>query len=164
MNSLEITPCTNVEIEKVVQLGEIIWREHYSPIIGINQVNYMLEKFQSFEAIQTQSKEGYLYSLITLSGKCIGYFSTQPRGNSLFISKVYILKEYRGNGYFKIIMDHIAKFALKEKLDSLTLTVNKYNKDSIEIYLKKGFVIVESAIFDIGNGYIMDDYIMEWKF
>ena len=41
------------------------------------------------------------------------------------------------------------------------LTVNKGNTDSIAVYLKSGFVVREEAVFDIGSGYVMDDYVME---
>ncbi len=49
-------------IPVVESLAYSIWREHYTPIIGRHQVEYMLEKFQSKEALLNQiEKEGYIY-------------------------------------------------------------------------------------------------------
>jgi hypothetical protein len=37
--------------------------------------------------------------------------------------------------------------------------VNKYNKAK-DFYLHNGFEIAESVVVQIGNGYVMDDFIM----
>ena len=44
---------------------------------------------------------------------------------------------------------------------SISLTVNKYNTDSIKAYEKMGFEKIDSVVMDIGNGYVMDDYVMK---
>ena len=165
MSLLSISSCeTTQDISNIVILGDEIWREHYTPIIGENQVTYMLDKFQSNEAIKSQINEGYLYFLLKEGNINIGYFSVQRRDKTLFLSKVYIQKKHRGKGYFQKTMNHVTTLAHREFCTSISLTVNKYNTNSINIYLNKGFKIMESAVFAIGNGYVMDDYVMELKF
>ena len=39
--------------------------------------------------------------------------------------------------------------------------VNKNNKDAIEKYIHLGFKQIDFVVPDIGNGYVMDDYVME---
>lgn len=151
---------SNQQIDSVVILGREIWTEHYAPIIGMDQVNYMLDKFQSAKAIKNQLNEGYIYYIINNGKKDIGYLSVQPRNNKLFLSKIYIHKTQRGNNYFSIALNYIENLARKANLKIIELTVNKYNKHSISIYQAKGFKVISSEVFDIGNGYVMDDYVM----
>lgn len=162
MTKLVIHPVkTTTDVESVVNLGNEIWKEHYSPIIGKDQVEYMLEKFQSTEAINNQLEEGYLYFLLMLNNDEIGYLSIQPRENLLFLSKVYLLKSFRGRGFFTSVLLFIENLAADLKVDKIQLTVNKHNSKTISAYQAKGFTNIKSAVFDIGNGFVMDDYIME---
>lgn len=120
----------------------------------------MLNKFQSVEAIQKQVQEGYEYYLIYDGDKAVGYFSFLPEKEGLFLSKIYVLAKMRGQGFGKKAMQFIAEQALQRGLESIRLTVNKYNTVSIEAYLKMGFVKTRAVVFDIGEGFVMDDYEM----
>ncbi len=143
-------------------LAREIWEEHYTPIIGKDQVDYMLDKFQSAQAISKQIKtEGYIYYLAKVGNDYIGYIGVKPKENELFLSKIYVKALYRGKGYGKALMNIIIETAEKKKLASITLTVNKNNLNSIRAYKKMGFKRIDSIVTDIGNGFVMDDYIME---
>ncbi len=142
-------------------LASVIWTEHYSPIIGVDQVNYMLKKFQSTAVMQQQIEEGYRYVAVFNEKELIGYFSVQPRDEHLFLSKAYLQKESRGFGVFSQMLNEIIATADTLQKQAIELTVNKYNSNSIAIYQAKGFEITQSAVFDIGNGYVMDDYVMK---
>ena len=152
------------EITAIVELGRRIWTEHYTPIIGLDQVNYMLDKFQSFEAITKQiQEEEFEYYQINSEEQLIGYIAVQQREDALFLSKIYIQKDQRGKGIGKEAMDFIFNRASELHCKLIRLTVNKYNSDTIKAYEKIGFQNMGPAVFDIGNGYIMDDYIMEYS-
>ncbi len=162
MNEINIIGVnTTSEINQVVDLGDEIWKEHYTPIIGSEQVNYMLEKFQSVPAVQNQIQDGYSYFLIRNNKVNIGYLSVQPRENVLFLSKIYLLKNFRGLGLFSFALKFIEEIAIDQKLSIMQLTVNKHNTKSISAYEAKGFIKIKSAVFDIGNGFVMDDFVME---
>jgi ribosomal protein S18 acetylase RimI-like enzyme len=148
-------------IKIVEALAIEIWTEHYTPIIGENQVKYMLETFQSEKAITSQIKDGYFYYLIGDKENYFGYFSFIIKNNHIFLSKIYIKSEYRGRGFGKKIMDFVEKTALENNLAEIVLTVNKNNLSSIKSYEKYGFVIDKEIVTDIGNGFFMDDYLMK---
>lgn len=152
---------TRMEIAEVEALGKTIWTQHYTPIIGEDQVRYMLNKFQSIDAITNQLNEGYRYYLIQNNNISIGYISVQKREDSLFLSKFYILDTERGKGFGKKAMQYLISLGQELDCESISLTVNKYNKNSIEAYKSFGFTISEAVVFDIGEGYVMDDYRME---
>jgi len=46
----------------------------------------------------------------------------------------------------------------------LTLNVNKDNQKAIDFYRSQGFVEVYKEVIDIGNGFVMDDVVMELNF
>lgn len=152
----------NSDIKIVSELAKEIWTEHYTPIIGIDQVNYMLEKFQSKKAIEDQTLlSNYKYFIIYNETTPIGYLSIKKEETSLFLSKIYIKATSRGEGIGKTAMSFIENQAKTLNCKKIYLTVNKYNTNSIKAYQKIGFNKIEELVIDIGNGYIMDDYKME---
>lgn len=149
------------QIASVAALAEEIWHEHFTPIIGKSQVEYMLEMFQSEQAIGEQVKNGFLYYLVKTNNRDVGYFGVYQTDEGLLLSKFYIRSSERGKGLGRRAMIFIESLAKERNVTRIILTVNKYNTDTIEAYKKLGFQITESIVQDIGNGFIMDDYRME---
>lgn len=151
------------EIAEVSQLAAKIWHEYYVAIITVEQIDYMIGKFQSVAAIADQiQRQGYSYFLIQPEYSApVGYISVREEGDKLFLSKFYISKEHRGRGYASQTMAFLEQRCKDKALSSIWLTVNRYNESSIAIYEKKGFRIVREQAADIGNGFVMDDFIME---
>lgn len=162
---IEITIARDVDIEKLAQLAKEIWEEHFTSIIGSEQVAYMVDKFQSKTAITNQIlHEGYAYYKIVEEGQLIGYMGVVFSEKETFLSKLYIKEAARGKGYASFALKFLQLLCKERDCHSLWLTCNKYNKDTIAKYEKMGFVIFESAVSDIGNGYVMDDYYMRKTF
>ncbi len=150
------------QIDEVVKLAHLIWTEHYTPIIGEEQVAYMLGHFHSKQQIQKQiAHQNYSFYLIIDNGQPVGYFGFQLQENELFLSKLYILSKVRGRGLGKQATNFILQSARREHKHKVYLTVNKYNYGSIEAYYKIGFKKVKELCVDIGRGYKMDDYQLE---
>jgi GNAT superfamily N-acetyltransferase len=152
---------SDIDCQLVAELGDVIWREHYTPIIGSAQVEYMLDHFQSITAIKKQIAEGVHYYLVENEDENVGYLSFYPKEEALFISKIYVLSDQRGKGLGKGAIGFIENNATDLGLDTLRLTVNKFNTNSITSYEKMGFFKKEAVVIDIGGGFVMDDYVME---
>ena len=152
---------TEAQIETVARLAFEIWNQHFTPIIGKAQVDYMVEKFQSKRAISEQIEQGYSYYLIRADGDYIGYTGICPKDDELFLSKLYLRASQRGKGYGRKVVEFLEDLARDKGLGKITLTVNKNNTDTIKAYEKFGFVNLGVLVQDIGNGFIMDDYKME---
>ncbi len=159
-----ISVLTAQQIEAVAVLAWKIWIEHYVPLIGKEQVEYMLHTFQSKQAIADQIKNGHLYFLIMESDRPVGYLSVHPRNEELFLSKLYVVSSERNKGFGKAAVLFCQKIAQDRSLDKITLTVNKMNRNSIDAYLRLGFRNQGPILQDIGNGFVMDDYKMEKVF
>jgi len=155
---------TQRDIEDVAALAHRIWKQHYVPIIGLAQVEYMLERFQSASAIAQQIEAGHEYFLIhpTDDVGAVGYMDVviQPSANKLFLSKLYVADEVRGRGFGRQLFDHAIMLARQRKLATLWLTVNKFNP-SLHIYLQWGMVNTGSIVKGIGGGFVMDDFQLE---
>jgi len=152
-------------IHLVETLAREIWPASYVPIIGQAQVDYMLDKFQSQEAIAHQiQQEGYEYYLIFFDEQALGYFAFQERSDALFLSKIYVRADRRGKGYGKSAIRFIEGVGKERGLLRITLTVNKNNVLAVRAYERYGFKNLGSVIQEIGQGFIMDDYQMEKHF
>ena len=152
------------DIERIAALAAEIWREHYTDMIGAGQVEYMLENFQSAEAITRQiENEGYRYFVAEEDGDFLGYGALQMSADSnrLFLSKFYVRKSARGRGIGRQLLRYaVSCFDVKPAM-TVWLTVHKGNVASLAAYEKLGFTLAGDFVIDIGNGYVMDDYRLE---
>lgn len=152
---------TEDEIQRAAMLAKEIWQQHFTPIIGADQVAYMLDKFQSAKAMKRQiEQEGYTYLMAVEDGIPVGYTGFKREQERMFLSKLYVKKEYRNKGISRLMFEEIRKRS--EGLKSIYLTVNKYNDRTIAIYHHMGFVQIDDVVTDIGGGFVMDDYILEF--
>ena len=156
-----ILATTQQQFKDISALADVIWREHYTPIIGGDQVDYMIKNYQSAEAMYSQYIDGYQYFMVYYNNQLVGYLSFKKQEDSLFLSKIYVSKDFRGKKIGKAAMLFVQEKAMSMHCKSITLGVNRFNVNSIAAYEKMGFKNVGEMITDIGNGFIMDDYKME---
>lgn len=155
---------TREQIADVANLAREIWTEHYVSIIGQDQVDYMLAKFQSEGAIAAQLAKGHEYYTVSPgAGEVVGYMAIVPdeaTGTAL-ISKLYVKKSWRAHGVGHWMIEHIEALCRERRIGSLWLTVNKSNTHSIAWYMRQGFKNAGSVVQDIGGDFVMDDYRLE---
>lgn len=161
----------NVEFEKVIikkqieilaQTADIVWHDAFKNILSLNQIDYMVDKFQSYNSLFVAITENnYHYYLIKESNVVLGYTGLQEQEKKLFLSKLYILSQYRGKHIASKTFEFIENLAKEKKLKSIYLTANKHNYHAIEVYKHKGFTKIKDLVTDIGNGFVMDDYVFE---
>ncbi len=152
---------TKQHFEDIAALADIIWREHYIPIIGVEQVNYMVKNYQSADAMYSQYNDGYIYFKVHHNNQFVGYISIKKQDDSLFLSKIYVSKDFRGQKIGKSAMEFVQSKAIEMNCKSINLAVNRFNINSIKAYEAMGFKTIGETITDIGNGFFMDDYKME---
>ena len=160
--NIEIKKISEDEIPILSELATSILREHFDPIIGKAQNDYMLDKFQSISAIKKQFKKSYLYYWVKYENKNIGFLAFFPVENKLYLSKFYLLKEYRGKKISRKMLEFLVNYAKDKKLKSIYLNVNKHNDLAVNVYKHLGFIIIREEKNDIGNGFYMDDFVFEY--
>ena len=147
----------------VERLARQIWTEHFGPMIGMRQVEYMLKKFQCASVIKQYLMEGCKYYLVDLDGEPVGYAGIWVKADKgeLFLSKLYLLSAHRGHGIGRQMMAFVKGMARDNGLKKIILNTNKKNIDTIRFYEKAGFVNKGSEVIDLGGGFVADDWLME---
>ena len=162
MLDLKLISASAKDVDTINRLAILIWNQYYIDIISQNQINYMLDLMYSpknlSEKIINKNEDFYL---IQKQNNYIGFLSVQnKKENSWFLNKFYINQDFASNGIGSKIFNELKEMLSIEKL---RLTVNRQNFKSINFYFKNGFKIDHVEDFDIGNGFVMNDFVMLWE-
>lgn len=162
MQDLKLISASAKDVDTINRLAILIWNQYYIDIISQNQINYMLDLMYSpknlSEKIINKNEDFYL---IQKQNNYIGFLSVQnKKENSWFLNKFYINQDFASNGIGSKILNELKEMLSVEKL---RLTVNRQNFKSINFYFKNGFKIDHVEDFDIGNGFVMNDFVMLWE-
>jgi ribosomal protein S18 acetylase RimI-like enzyme len=150
------------EFKIIEKLAIEIFHEVYDPIIPAEHTDYFLKEFQSENAIGNQiENENFSYYLLIFDTKNVGYLGIQKLNRKLILSKIYILESFRGLKIGKAALEFVNYFAIENRMEKIELIVNRKNKNTIDIYMKKGFRIMESIVNSFPNGHSVEDYKME---
>jgi ribosomal protein S18 acetylase RimI-like enzyme len=143
-------------------LAAEIWRAYYPPIIGAAQVEYMLGWMYSAETIARELSDGVLWELVALEARPVGFLSVTPAAadGHAKLNKLYLLPALHGQGHGRTMIERACTLARDHGATELHLQVNKNNIRALRAYERAGFHRVRQAVFDIGGGYVMDDYIL----
>jgi len=157
---IEFISCTPQHILIIQQLADKIWRKHYPSIITIEQIDYMLDKMYSAESLAEQMNNGHRFTILKIDGLAVGFVAVSKKAERhCFIHKLYVDTTQHRKGLGKLLLDKVE--ADYRDAECFSLTVNRQNFKAINFYFKNGFVIDEVADFEIGNGFIMNDFVMK---
>ncbi|TCD12842.1 GNAT family N-acetyltransferase [Pedobacter frigidisoli] len=154
------------DIEMIREIAAATWPSAYLDIIGQNQIDYMLDKMYNKGELLKQFMEGHIF-LIAEEGTqeygFAGYSIIDHEARIYKLHKLYVLPTAHGKGVGKLLINEVFNQVKAAGGSALQLNVNKSNKAK-DFYSKAGFTLKESVKLDIGGGYFMDDYVMEYQF
>ena len=160
---MQIVEATTDHIYNIQVLSNVIWPATFSNILSQEQISYMMDMMYSTSALEKQINElNHHYLLAEEDGEYLGYLSYELnyKGTPITkIHKIYVLPSIQGKGVGRLFIDAVSKLALKNNNTLLSLNVNRYNK-AIDFYKRMGFDFFTSENIDIGNGFLMEDYVM----
>lgn len=154
------------DIEIIMDIAAATWPSTYLDIIGQAQIDYMLDKMYNKGELLKQFMEGHIFLIAEEGENQFGFAGYSIIGHDARIyklHKLYVLPSAHGKGVGKILINEVFNQVKDAGGSALQLNVNKHNKAK-DFYLKGGFTIKESVKLAIGEGYFMDDYVMEYKF
>lgn len=154
------------DIEIIRDIAAATWPSAYLEIIGQAQIDYMLNKMYNRGELIKQLMEGHIFLIAEEGSNQYGFAGYSIIGHEERIyklHKLYVLPSAHGKGVGKILINEVFNQVKDAGASALQLNVNKNNKAK-NFYMKAGFIIKESIKLDIGEGYFMDDYVMEYKF
>nr|WP_315239054.1 GNAT family N-acetyltransferase [uncultured Flavobacterium sp.] len=153
-------------IKTIQEITYTTWPITYGKILSEEQLDYMLDLFYSDEALNNQlDKKEQLFYMISEDETTLGFIGIEHHYKNepvTRIHKIYLLPETQGKGIGKKVIVEIQKLALENNSSSLSLNVNRFNS-ALSFYKKIGFEVIDEVNIDIGNGYLMEDYVMEKK-
>jgi GNAT superfamily N-acetyltransferase len=160
--SLVIRPVGVDEIPALRALAERIWRVSYAVMLTPAQIDYMLAWMYAPETIAREMAEGVIWESAWLGAELVGFHSCAPERASrrLKLNKLYLLPEYQGRGLGQQLLARVHQLAAQAGVRQVWLQVNKQNARAIGAYRRAGYAVERSAVFDIGGGFVMDDFIM----
>jgi diamine N-acetyltransferase len=160
--NLQLVLATEENISSIQSMADVIWRDHYPEIIGMEQVEYMLGRFYSTDGMLQQMRDGQQFYRVLVDGNPLGFLAIEARGEgSYFLNKLYIDTREQRRGLGRAIWE--ALLLLLTDMRAMRLQVNRQNYKAINFYFKVGFVIERVADFDIGDGYFMNDFVMLYQ-
>ncbi|MDP4208699.1 MAG: GNAT family N-acetyltransferase [Bacteroidota bacterium] len=151
------------DIPKIQELARETWELCYKTILTPAQIEYMLEMMYSQAVIDREMGSGVIWELVELNNEAVGFVSFAKSGDETKLNKLYLKPALQGKGVGNRSLMHVVDCARSNGSEKVYLTVNKHNATAIKAYERAGFVRTDSKVFDIGNGYVMDDYIYTFK-
>ena len=145
------------DIPTIQEIAEEAWRPTYGPILTEEQTLYMIPMMYASEVLIPQIG---LFSVLEVDDVAIGYCAFEKQTDTEGkLHKLYLRPSLKQKGAGTFIINQINQQARNLGLQSIYLNVNKLNS-AVDFYLKKGFIKERELVLDIGNGYVMDDYVM----
>jgi ribosomal protein S18 acetylase RimI-like enzyme len=111
------------------------------------------------------AEQNHRFLLAQEAAQCLGYLSYETNYRGLpktKIHKVYILPQAQGLGIGQLLFERVYELAAAHHNPTVTLNVNRNNR-AIRFYEKQGFVKIAEENIDIGQGFLMEDAVMEKK-
>lgn len=154
------------DIPLLRNLAQASWQTAYAEILSAGQICYMLENMYSEAALKADfENSNYRYFILEAEEKSVGFmgFEYNFLPGTTKLHRLYLLEEERGKKIGENALKFLKDKAVQAGQKRLVLNVNK-NNPARQFYERQGFAVFDEGIFDIGNGYVMDDYLMELKF
>ncbi len=154
---------TKNDIPKIQELANKSWNSAYRNILSQEQIDYMLKQMYSEQEISNHmDNPNYQYYLILkdeMAGGFIG-FEFHYENATTKLHRIYLLEDFKGQGLGKAAINFLKEKTSETSDKRIILNVNK-NNPAKQMYESQGFTTYKEGIFDIGNGYVMDDFLME---
>lgn len=162
---MEMIKATEKDIPAIQDLAKRSWENAYAEILSGEQMEYMLSTMYSASEIEEQLQNPrYHYYLIKDEGDdvlagFIGY-ENGYEGRTTKLHRIYLVPESKGKGMGKYGLEFLKEKVAEYGDERIILNVNKYNP-ARNFYESQGFSVYDEGVFDIGSGFVMDDYLME---
>ncbi|MBN8759002.1 MAG: GNAT family N-acetyltransferase [Thiobacillus sp. 65-69] len=148
------------DIDAIAALARQVWQATYPPLISQAQIDHMLAERYAAERMHDQLADP-LHAWWIAGAPAAGFAHAHLDGPVCKLDKLYVRPDRQRHGLGAALLAAAVDWARMQGMARMRLQVNRGNAQAIRAYRKYGFAVVESRIFDIGNGFVMDDHVME---
>ncbi len=159
---MKVRKADKIDIAEIQRIAEAAWRPTYLHIIGEEQCAYMLEWMYNTLKLEEQMASGIQFFILeNKNNKAIGFTAFEKTSSTKGkLHKLYTHPDDKEKGSGSMLLEAVKNLAISNEVETIELNVNR-NNTAYEFYLKKGFKVAYEMNLDIGNGYFMNDYVME---
>ena len=162
MDEVRLQRLTPQQIDAVGALARTVWQATYLALISQEQIDFMLAGRYAADSIRTQVNDPrHAWWVAQQHNTLVGFAHAVIEGADCKLDKLYVHPDRQRQGIGRALLDAVRDWAHAQGARRLWLQVNRGNTQAISAYENHGFRIVESRVFDIGNGFVMDDHVME---
>jgi GNAT superfamily N-acetyltransferase len=159
---VEVQPLTQDDVDAISALARIVWQATYPALISQAQIDAMLADRYAPQRIRTHLDDPRQAWRGAKRGHALAGFAHALLDEAgCKLDKLYVHPDHQRQGIGGALMRTIEDWARGQQARRLLLQVNRGNSQAIRAYEKYGYKIVESRVFDIGDGFVMDDHVME---
>ncbi|MBD3648909.1 MAG: GNAT family N-acetyltransferase [Pseudomonadales bacterium] len=159
--SVEIIAADDQHLLDIQRLAHEVWFDHYPGIITREQISYMLAKDYDIESLRRDLSKGIAIDRMIVDDELRGFAAYGPWDAQDFkLHKLYLAKSFHGLGLGSMLLRHVEEQCSGKGATRLVLSVNKNNHKAIRAYQRNGYAKLESVVVDIGQGFVMDDFVM----
>jgi GNAT superfamily N-acetyltransferase len=151
------------ELSIVHEIAHATWPDTFKDILSQEQIQYMLNWMYDLKQLENQFNQGHQFYVAELEEMPVGFIGIEPNHPEkglTKIHKIYILPNKQGLGIGKKLIEFVKKIAIQSEMKGLLLNVNRFNK-AVDFYKSIGFNILFEENIDIGDGYLMEDFVMK---
>ena len=159
---VDICPILPDDVSAIVDLARTTWLDAYADFISPEQIDYMLAQRYDYAHLcaETEDPQKWLHQA-HVDGVLAGFAACEIHKGEFKLDKLYIHPAMQRKGIGAALIEHAAAIAREQGFSAMILAVNKQNEQAIHAYTRYGFHVRDKTVTDIGNGFVMDDYVME---
>lgn len=149
------------DVDAVSALARAVWQVTYPPLIPQAQIDAMLAGRYAPARIREQLNDPrHAWWVARQRHALCGFCHALLDASGCKLDKLYVHPAQQRRGIGAALLGEVAAWARAHRAHRVWLQVNRGNTQAIAAYEKYGFRIVESRVFEIGDGFVMDDHVM----
>ncbi|KUJ51255.1 GNAT family N-acetyltransferase [Chryseobacterium sp. JAH] len=165
---MKLIKATEKDIPLIQDLAKRSWENAYADILSKEHMKYMLDTMYSEAEISEHLKNPDYHYYLVFDENLHSYdgflgYENHYENQTTKLHRIYLVPESKGKGLGKKTLEFLNQKVKESGDNRIILNVNKYNSAQ-KFYESQGYNIYNEGVFDIGNGYVMDDYLMERRF
>ena len=167
--NINIRKCSIADLDKLQSIGYETYDETFRSMnIQETMDKYLQESFNKKKLLTELSNKACKFYFLYLENELAGYLKVNDASaqtdindkNSIELERIYIKKDYKGQGLGKKLMNFVLQLAKEMNKNYVWLGVWGKNVDAISFYTKMGFYESGRHSFRMGDE-LQNDLIMK---
>lgn len=161
---MNIIPASEHHIPVIRSIAFATWPTAFGTILSQAQIDYMLDlMYNESELRKRMSNPNRNFYLYKHENEFVAFLVLEKdyNGEKQFkVEKIYVLPQKQGLGIGQQLLEFTETTMKEAGYSTLILDVNRRNA-AVQFYQKLGFSILKEVDTDIGQGFYMEDYVMQ---